>query len=386
MTSTQSLYADLIASTTHPCGLPRTVQLSPYIIAEAGYVVAVRALEEKDTYNEVECSDGTFRTITAGQVLVGVLGERHALKGYSGHVPATVAVGDTLHVLNLGGILGHCTSAVPALGEALRVEVLGAVMTQHGAQTVHARIQDGALPPADSLPASAPLVIVSGTAMDTGKTAAASALVEGLAAAGHTVAAAKLTGASLMRDVQAMKAGGAAEVATFTDAGVVCSTQGDIVPVAKGIIQHLNDADPDVIVLELGDGIVGDYGVDDLLADQEIQKHAAAHVVTATDLAGAWAAHTLFQNHFQAKITVMTGPVTDNAVGSRFIETKFGMPAANAIQQPRKLVDTVMKTLPAPQQPPVPAIHAPSPAAGSTAGSTALPVPNVHRTHLNGSA
>lgn len=382
MTSTQSLYADLIASTTNPCGLTRTVQLSPYIIAEPGYVVAVRALDEKETYNEVECSDGTFRTIRAGQVLVGVLGERHALKGYSGHVPATVAVGDTLHVLNLGGILGHCTSAVPALGEALQVEVLGAVMAQDGRQTVHARIQDGAIPPVDSLTESAPLVIVSGTAMDTGKTAAAGALVEGLSAAGHTVAAAKLTGASLMRDVQTMKACGAKMVATFTDAGVVCSTQGDIVPVAKGIIQHLNSSHPDVIVLELGDGIVGDYGVDDLLADQEIQKHAAAHIVTATDLAGAWAAHSLFQDHFQSKITAMTGPVTDNAVGSRFIETKFGVPAANALQQPGKLIDTVLKTLPVVERQPVPATHA----SGSTARSTALPVLNVRSAHLNGSA
>ena len=380
MTTNQTIHADLIASTTNPCGLTAAVQISPHVIAEPGYVVAVRAMEEKDTYNEVECHDGTLRTIQAGQVLVGVLGERHALKGYSGHVPASVAVGDTLHVLNLGGILGRCTSAVPALGESLRVEVLGAVMTQHGARTAHARIQDGALPPADSLPASAPLVVVSGTAMDTGKTAAASALVEGLAAAGHTVAAAKLTGASLMRDVQTMKASGAAEVATFTDAGVVCSTQGDIVPVAKGIIQHLNDSNPDVIVLELGDGIVGDYGVDDLLADQEIQKHAAAHVVTATDLAGAWAAHTLFRDLFQAKITVMTGPVTDNAVGSRYIETKFAIPAANAIQQSEKLVDTVMKNMPSPVTQQGEASSVPA------SDSTALSVPDVHGVPITGSA
>ena len=380
MTTNQTIHADLIASTTNPCGLTSAVQISPHVIAEPGYVVAVRAMEEKETYNEVECHDGTFRAIQAGQVLVGVLGERHALKGYSGHVPASVAVGDTLHVLNLGGIIGRCTSAVPSLGAALRVEVLGAVMTQGSGQMVHARIQDGALPPTHSLPASAPLVVVSGTAMDTGKTAAASALVEGLSAAGHTVAAAKLTGASLMRDVQTMKASGAVEVATFTDAGVVCSTYGDIVPVAKGIIQHLNGCSPDVIVLELGDGIVGDYGVDDLLADQEIQQHTAAHVVTATDLTGAWAANTLFHQQFQAGISVMTGPVTDNAVGSRYIETKFGIPAANAIQQPEKLVDTVMKTMPSPvaQQGEAPSVPA--------SNSTALPVLNVHDVPLTGSA
>lgn len=350
MMTEQTMHADLIASTTNPCDLGAELRLSSYIVAEPGYVVAVRALEEKDVYNQVECQDGTFQTIRAGDVLVGVLGERQALKGYSGAVPATVEVGDTLHVLNLGGIIGQCTSAVPDLGPALKVEVLGAVVTDKGGQTAHARIQEGAIPAQPALAASAPLVMVSGTAMDTGKTAAAGVLVEGLSSAGYRVAAAKLTGASLMRDVRTMEAKGAVKVATFTDAGVVCSTHGAIVPAAKGIIDHLNQSNPDAIVLELGDGFVGEYGVDDLLADREIQKHTSAHVVTATDLAGVWAADRLFREAFRAPIAAVTGPVTDNAVGRRYVETKFGIPAVNALQQPKALLQTVRQTLPALKQ------------------------------------
>ena len=350
MMTKQTIHADLVASTTNPCNLGDKLPLSPYIVAEPGYVVAVRAVEEKDVYSQVECQDGTFQTIRTGDVLVGVLGERQALKGYSGEVPATVDVGDPLHVLNLGGIVGRCTSAIPDLGPALEVEVLGAVMAARGGRMVHARIQEGAIPAKSTLPASAPLVMVSGTAMDTGKTAAAGALVEGLSSAGYRVAAAKLTGASLMRDVRTMEAKGAVRVATFTEAGVVCSTHGPVVAAAKGIIEHLNDSGPDVIVLELGDGFVGEYGVDDLLADQEIQKHTSAHVVTATDLAGVWAADSLFRNAFRAPISVVTGPVTDNDVGRHYIETKFGIPAANALQQPKALLKAVQGTLRAVQQ------------------------------------
>jgi hypothetical protein len=38
-------------------------------------------------------------------------------------------VGDTINVLNLGGILGRCTSVNPDIGAPFSAEVLGAVLT-----------------------------------------------------------------------------------------------------------------------------------------------------------------------------------------------------------------------------------------------------------------
>ena len=341
--STQAV--DKIASSAALCQLSSPVTVSPYVVAQHGYAVAVKALEEKPHYNQVECTDSVFRTIRKGDVIIGTLGERQALKGYSGKIPRHVEPGDWLNVLNLGGIIGKSMSETPELGPALRVEVLGAVMVQRNDQWVHARIQDGALEHAESIPESAPLVIVSGTAMDTGKTLAATRLVQGLTEKGLDVAAAKLTGASLMRDVQKMREHGAMAAATFTDAGIVCSTEGDMAPVAKGILQHLNDETPDVIVLEMGDGFVGYYGVDDLLLDREIQQHTDAHVVAATDLAGAWAAEQMFTNRYRAPITAITGPVTDNDVGRRYIENRLGIAGINARQSPNRLTERVHQAI-----------------------------------------
>ena len=332
---------DMVASSTARCQLGEEVTVSPYVVAQAGYAVAVRALEEKPHYNQVECTDGVFRTIQTGDVVIGALGERQALKGYSGRIPRQIAAGDTLNVLNLGGIVGLCTSALPDLGPALKVEVLGAVMVERNGHRVHARIQNGALNPVYSLTDSAPLVMVSGTAMNTGKTMAACRIVQGLTERGHRVNAAKLTGASLMRDVRKMQEHGASTVATFTDAGVVCSTQGEMAPVSKGVIQHLNADVPDVIVLELGDGFIGFYGVDDLLVDREIQRFTKAHIVAASDLAGAWAAEQMFFERYRAPIAAITGPVTDNDVGRRYIENRLGIAAINARQQSNRLAERV---------------------------------------------
>ncbi|MEM1115177.1 MAG: hypothetical protein AAF845_07000 [Bacteroidota bacterium] len=323
-----TLTVDHVASSTGPCGLEHEVQVSPYVVAEEGYCLAVRALDDKEVYNQLEGADGAFRTLEAGQTLVGALGERQALKGYSGRIPRHIAVGDVLHVQNLGGILGRVAAPHPDLGPALRVEVLGAVLV--GEPPRHARIQDAAIEPVETLAASAPLVMVSGTAMNTGKTFAAAALVGGLTARGLRVAAAKLTGAALQRDVRAMVAEGAVASASFTEAGAVATTGRDMVPIAKGLIAHLNEAGPDVLVLELGDGVIGPYGVDQILQDMELQRLTATHVLAATDLAGAWACDQLFRTRYRAEIGVVVGPATDTDVGKRYIQTSLGIPAINA--------------------------------------------------------
>ncbi|WP_243663938.1 hypothetical protein [Rhodothermus marinus] len=100
-----------------------------------------------------------------------------------------------------------------------------------------------------------------------------------------------------------------------------------------------------MIVVELGDGFIGYYGVDELLLDKELQRFTRAHVVAATDLAGAWAADQLFRTRYHAQITVITGPVTDNAVGKRYIQHAMGIPALNARQDAEALGQLVARSV-----------------------------------------
>lgn len=341
----QSITVDYIGSVATPCQLSKDLHIADYLLAQEGYCVAVEVLEHKEVYNQIECTDEVFRNYKEGDVFVGVLGARQALKGYSGRVPKEIEVGDELNVLNMGGIIGNCISILPELGPALRVRVLGAVVHQHKGQWRHVRIQDFAVPGAETLAHSVPLVVISGTSMNTGKTFAAAEIVRQLTEKGYRVAAAKLTGASLMRDTRAMREGGAVACHTFTDAGIVTSSGYGVVSAAKGLIQHLNSYDPDVIVAELGDGFIGYYGVDDLLLDKEIQRFVFAHVVATTDLVGAWASCEIFRERYGAEISVMLGPVTDNEVGKRFIRQTLGVDAFNAVQDTEELGDLVEKRL-----------------------------------------
>src|SRR6476646_5979841 len=74
--------------------------------ANVGDLVAVRAFSESTSYGNLELPSGRLAKINRGDILLGALGKRRALKGFVGNVPATVAGGDRLHLLNMGGVMG----------------------------------------------------------------------------------------------------------------------------------------------------------------------------------------------------------------------------------------------------------------------------------------
>ncbi|MEO8032674.1 MAG: hypothetical protein ABJC74_10050 [Gemmatimonadota bacterium] len=351
---TSRVRLDRISSSTKNAHLTSEVIVGDEITAAEGYILAVRILHDKSSYNTVEDLSGRMVSLRAGDVLAGTLGCRRALRGYAGVVPAHVAVGDTIEVLNLGGILGQCTSANPEIGQPFKAEVLGAVLSfpELGDRIGRpAHIRDNSIPGATTLETSVPVVYIAGTCMNAGKTVAATELVRGLARAGQRVAAAKLTGVSLMRDSLSMLDAGAVAVLTFNDVGIATTHAGVTVTTAKGIFNRLAQSRPDVIVAELGDGILGEYGVQDILNDEELTAVAGAWVMAAPDPVGCWGSVELMRKNFGLEVTVLTGPATDNEVGRDYINAQLRIPAHNALRDAAGLVAVVQKALAAHSSP-----------------------------------
>ena len=320
--------ADKIGSATSPLNLGRTVVVVPASESpQAGDVVVVRALTDSATYNMLELPTGRLAKINPGDVLIGVLGRRRALKGFVGDVPATVNAGDQLHLLNMGGVIGSCTGHHSSLSDAIKVEVIGLVSDE---QARVLNIADAALPPRTSLGETAPLVIIVGTCMNSGKTYAATELIKQATRAGMRVAAAKLSGIACLRDTLNMADHGAIAIASFLDCGLP-STVGatNLASVAKTIISRLNESTPDLIVIELGDGLLGGYSVESVFEDTELRAATAGLVFCASDYVGAWGGIELLRRR-GIEIDVIAGSVTDSQMGQDFIEKEFGVPAANA--------------------------------------------------------
>ena len=103
------LVVDKIASVAQSCRLGREVRISPDIPCEEGVVIAVEVLSNKATYNTLELTSGRMAQVKRGDIIVGALGHRAALFGYSGHIPEQLAPGDKINLLNLGGSSASAT-------------------------------------------------------------------------------------------------------------------------------------------------------------------------------------------------------------------------------------------------------------------------------------
>jgi hypothetical protein len=342
---------DKIASVTRSCQLQREVRLSADIPCEEGVVVAVRVLTDKSTYNQLELPSGRLAQVKRGDVIAGALGHRHALFGYSGHLPEHLEPGDRINLLNLGGVLGICDAVNPDLGPPYECEVLGAVLTFPflGERIgVAARISTTPLdlhPPLVMGEPPVPVIAIVGSCMNCGKTAAACSLVRELSHGGWIVDALKATGVSLRRDVLAMEDAGARATTLFTDLGIVATTAANAPAATRSLLTRLAVGRPDVIVAELGDGLLGAYGVGAILADAEIRGAFTAVVLAANDPVAAWGGVRLLAQDFGIVPVVVTGPATDNLAGTQIIEQTLGVPAANARTQSERLARLVSERL-----------------------------------------
>jgi hypothetical protein len=331
--------ADKIGSSTSPLDLSRTVAVvGTCEKPRAGDVVAVRALTDSATYNMLELPTGRLAKINPGDVLIGVLGRRRALKGFVGDVPETVSSGDQLHLLNMGGVIGYCTGHHSSLSDAIRLEVIGLVCDEDGRVQ---NIGDAALSPRATLGATAPLVIIAGACMNSGKTYAAAELIKQATRVGLRVGAAKLSGVACLRDTLNMADHGAIATASFLDCGLPSTVGvGDLAPIAKAVIGLLNESAPDFIVIEMGDGILGGYSVESVFDDLELRAATAAIIFCASDYVGAWGGIELFRRR-GIEIDMVAGSVTDSQMGEEYIEREFGVPAGNARRDGTRLFGIV---------------------------------------------
>jgi hypothetical protein len=346
----RSVVVDKVASVTQACGLSNEVRIATdNIPSEEGVVVVVEVLTNKSTYNTLELTSGRMAKVVKGDIVVGALGHRKALFGYSGHVPLSVRTGEVIQMLNIGGVLGICDSVNPDKGKPFDCRVIGVVLhfPYLGERIgVPARVGHKKLDQAAKLDThGVPVVALAGTCMEAGKTAAACAVISRMRHRGLVVDAFKATGVSLRRDILAMEDAGARRSAIFTDLGVVTTTKANGPALTRTMLTELSAGKPDAIVFELGDGILGTYGVDAILECPDIRSALTGVILSANDPVAAWGGVKLLRDRFGIDPCVVTGPSTDNAVGVEIITTQMGVAAFNAMTNGAALGDRVIEAI-----------------------------------------
>lgn len=318
--------------------LSSEVEISTMISPEEGAVIAVEALNHQGTNNVLDFSTGRLGRLLEGDIIPGVLGKRRALREYSGDIPASIAVGDSLHLVCESGVVSKISGLNESWGIPMEVRVLGSVV-HRGTQL---NIKDVAIEWREDLDTSAPIIAVVGTCMDIGKTTVICKLAKHFKSRGLKVAVAKLTGVAFTQDLWKMKDSGADPVLDFVDGGLpsTCGDTGNVIKAALGILAEINQSSPDVIIAEFGDGIIGEYNVEYLLRHPDIRKHVQAVIVGSSDLVAAWGAKEILQQ-YGVSITLITGPAVNNDTGVAFVERNLGLSAESNLHEMPKTIRLV---------------------------------------------
>jgi hypothetical protein len=322
-------------------------ELGPYVtvhqqpLAEEGAAVAVRVLTSRKEYGHLELPSGRQARLVPGDLIIGVLGSRAALRGFCGRPPTALKAGDKLQLLNMGGVIGVADGAHAGLGSPIELEVLGTPM-RNGR---YLRLGEHGIDPTVEMPEHVPPVLVLvGTCMNAGKTTAASVITRYVRRRNRMVHAGKVTGVAAIKDLQLFEDNGAGKTLSFLSCGLPSTCyRGDVVSVARTLLAHLAREAPDLIILEMGDGLMGEYGVDDVLADPVFSRHVKGAVLAAHDIIGAVSAARQLES-YGIETKVITGPCTDNTAGTRKL-VALGLPAANTLMDPDEVCRLAVRGL-----------------------------------------
>jgi hypothetical protein len=111
------------------------------------------------------------------------------------------------------------------------------------------------------------------------------------------------------------------------------------------MLTELSEKKPDVIVFELGDGLLGTYGVDSILEQEDIRKALTGVVLSANDPVAAYGGVDILRKRFNIEPIAVTGPATDNDVGVSIIRDQLKVPAFNALAAGAALGDSIIESV-----------------------------------------
>ncbi len=250
-----------------------------------GDLVVARVAEIRQ-HEKLELTTGRRARIHPGDEVLVAYGNRYAPAQYEAYVPAGLGPCD---LVAAGGIAAETATRHSSKKPPTALEPIGLAVDRNGRVL---NLDGFALPyPAGyrtrvERPAT---IVVAGTAMDSGKTTTAAALIRGLCRLGLKVGAAKLTGTGSGGDIWAMVDSGADPVIDFTSAGMASTYMADedeLIEAADLLLGNLADAGVDVAVVEIADGVYQRESAA-LLASSELAEMTDRVVFAAGDAAGA---------------------------------------------------------------------------------------------------
>ncbi|MFQ5756976.1 MAG: DUF1611 domain-containing protein [Acidiferrobacterales bacterium] len=287
---------------------------------EAGDLVLAR-IEEIRQQTRLELRTGRRAPLYKGDEIIVCYGHRYAPDQFEALVPPDLG---PCELVAAGGIAGQVLSRHESKKPATQISPCGLLANAHGRRI---NLADWSLPKVTQPHARPVTVAVVGTSMNAGKTTTLACLTKGFRRAGCDVGAAKITGTGGGGDLWAMKDAGANPVADFIDAGFSSTfraSQDAIEGILTTLTGHLANADVDVILLEVADGLL-QRETAGLLSSLVFRSNVDGVLFAAGDAMAASAGSAWLRQR-RLNVLGLSGTLTASPLASREAEQATGVP------------------------------------------------------------
>jgi hypothetical protein len=287
-------------------------------------------VERLGHHGEVINKHGRHHRLVRGSRLIGVIGSRYAPDEFEVMVPDEV--GRHLDLASRGGVLGELVTRNSAATTPTRVRVMGHVVDAAGTRLN--TLDYPFLPDAERRPEpGSRLVLVCGTAMNAGKTTVASSCCWALAAMGHEVHAAKLTGTANVNDILRMNDAGASAYCDFSYLGYPSTYMlgsDDLRRILLSIEAKYATNPRGFWVVELADGIL-QRETAMMLADETVRGRIHRLLFAARDTFGALGGIEILRTRFGLAPDAISGIIASSPLLVRELAEHSAIPIINSV-------------------------------------------------------
>jgi hypothetical protein len=301
--------------------------------------LALVEVESIGSHERITTNENIRMRIYSGDFIVGVYGNRYATDAYE----AVIQADGNLSMLTAGGMIGTVVSRHRSISKPTTLRLVGYLTNSKGEIL---NLQKLSFTPAKPLHPVRNLVTVVGTGMNAGKTTSCVHLIKSLSSRGLRVAALKLTGSVSNRDQDEMKAAGAIKVLDFSDYGFPSTYLADketILSLFDTIMADIEPLQPDVIVMEIADGIL-QRETRFLLEDQNLRRQISAVVLAADNALSARYGVSLLQQ-LEQRVVGVTGLITSSPLCMKEFKEICKVPLASSAGQLEPIGDLVSQAL-----------------------------------------
>jgi hypothetical protein len=288
---------------------------------ESGDLVLAEVMPHTYAEEHFELTTGRNVRPMGGDLLVGALARRFATLEATGSYED---VGDdgVMDCVTTGGCFGKATS-VSHFSKPMMPVVYRGHLVPHGRKV---NMRDFVPSPPDQ-EFDVPVVLVAGTSMSAGKTISGCVAVRELKNLGHTVVAAKLTGAGRWHDTLSMGDAGADFTFDFVDAGLPTS----VVPPEEyrtsmsTLLRRIAATGASVAVVEAGASPLEPYNGGTLV--ELIHEHIAFTILAASDPYAVLG----IQKGWKRNFDLVTGPTANTRAGVQLVHKLAGLQALDVL-------------------------------------------------------